>query len=216
MPPYGYDALNYHLPTVVTWIQGQRIVATPLNECCAHYPAGGELLFAWSVIFLQDVAWADSVQIGFAVAGAVAVGGIARTAGFTPAGGLAASSLFLLTPVVLAQANTAYVDVIFASAFLIAVHFVHRCMSGAPTASLLFPAGLATAICLGSKPNGVLATVILILSVCLLLLAQRRKGAYLASIIEFSPSSISRTCGFSWWLVVSPKLDSAWQPVLPR
>jgi len=174
LPPYGYDALTYHLPTVVTWIQEHEIVVSELSQIRARYPPAGELLFTWPVLFLDEIAYADTVQIGFAAAGALAVGGIARTAGLRRPAACVAGALFALTPVVLAQANTAYVDLVFASSLLLALYFIYRCATAQPSVPLLLLAGLAAAVVVGSKPNGVIGGVVLAVAAGAVLGSQRR------------------------------------------
>jgi hypothetical protein len=190
LPPYGYDAISYHLPTVVTWIQEQGIVVSDLSRNSGRFPPGGELLFTWPALFLEDIVYADTVQVGFAAAGAIAVGGIARTAGFSRPAAYVAGALFALTPIVLAQANTAYVDVVFASGFLLALYFIHRYLAGDRSTPLLLLAGLAAAIVVGSKPNGVLAGMVLVVTIGGFLLWMGRNGrlpagAWRAMVVAF-------------------------------
>lgn len=124
LPPYAFDALSYHLPTVAHWISRGRIEESPLNDCCAGYPAGGEAVFTWPAILLDGDSAVDAVQIGFAVLAALAVAGLARVACLRRSSAVTAAALFALTPIVLAQANTNYVDVISAATFLVALFFV--------------------------------------------------------------------------------------------
>ncbi|MDX6409407.1 MAG: hypothetical protein QOE13_2478 [Gaiellaceae bacterium] len=162
LPLYGFDALSYHVPDIVSWIQTHRVGDSPLNACCTHYPVAGELLLAWPAVLLRSDALVDSVQIGFAVAAAVAVGGIGRAAGFSASKAVSAGALFALTPILVAQAGVAYVDVIFCSTFLLTSYFLFRAQVSEERATALTAvAGLAGGICLGSKPNGVGAVAIL-------------------------------------------------------
>ena len=128
LPPYGYDAVSYHLPTVIEWIQQARLVNSPFNTCCAYYPANGELLAAWPTLLTHDLYLADVAQCTAAMVGALAVAGIARICGLPGVSASIAGSLFVLTPVILAQANTAYVDVTFTATLLAAYYLTLRGM----------------------------------------------------------------------------------------
>lgn len=176
MPPFGYDALSYHLPTLAHWLREGQLTESPLNLCCAGYPAAGELFFGWPAILLGNDTWADAVQIGFAAYGAIAVMGIARTAHVSRGNALVAGSLFALTPIVLTQANTTDVDLVLVAAFLATTFFVLRFLeppvfalrtqTGAEAPSelrfeLLILAGIAAGIALGTKLTGVVALAIL-------------------------------------------------------
>jgi 4-amino-4-deoxy-L-arabinose transferase-like glycosyltransferase len=165
LPPYGYDALNYHLPTVIGWLQTGRISASPLNVCCAYYPQNGELLVTWPALLGGGIEYVDLVQIATALLGAAAVAGIAREARLPAHGAAAAAALFLLTPVLLAQSNTADVDVTFTGTGLAALFLVLRSVeaTGRRRWFLLGTAGAATGLCVGTKLTGIefLATLAL-------------------------------------------------------
>jgi Dolichyl-phosphate-mannose-protein mannosyltransferase len=185
LPPFAYDALSYHLTTVASWIRDESVDPTPLSVCCAYYPANAELVFTWPVLFLETDAIVDSVQVGFAVLGALATGGIARSAGLSRAGAAAAGALFAVTPAVLTQAPTNYADVMVAACVVAALHSLTRfAVTGVP--ERLVVAGLAAGIVLGIKGTGILWAAALVL-VALVLVARAgrsgrlpRRGAALA------------------------------------
>jgi len=156
LPPYGYDALHYHLPTVIGWVQSHRVSTSPLNACCAYYPENGELLATWPAVLGGGIEYVDLVQVAAALVGAAAVAGIARAARLPRAGMVAAASLFLLTPIVLEQANTSDVDVTFTATGLAAYFLVLRALeeAGRRRWFLLGAAGIAAGLCLGVKPTG--------------------------------------------------------------
>jgi hypothetical protein len=47
LPPGAWDALKYHLTAVASWLQGNRILITPLILTANVYPMNGELTFLW-------------------------------------------------------------------------------------------------------------------------------------------------------------------------
>jgi len=164
LPPYGYDAISYHLPTMITWIQEARIVRSPFNTCCAYYPANGELLAAWPTLLTHNLSFADVAQCAAVVAGAVAVVGIARICGLSGAGAPIAGSLFALTPVVLTQANTAYVDVTFTATLLAAYYLILRGIEsrGRESRASFLLGGVAAGLSLGTKPTAAVAVAVLL------------------------------------------------------
>jgi hypothetical protein len=156
LPPFAYDSLTYHLTAVAAWVQSGKIGVNPYAACCARYPSNAELLFAWPTVLLGRDSLADVVQIVAAVLGALAVAGLARLAGVSAPGSLTAAALFVLTPIVLTQANTDYNDVVIAALFLTALYFAAK-LALTPTGHVLpfaLLAGFAAGLALGSKTNG--------------------------------------------------------------
>jgi hypothetical protein len=178
LPPSGFDALWYHLTTVAWWLQEGEITTKSLNVWSSVYPANGELFFTWVAVFLRDDTFLDLVQLVFGLIGVLAVAGIARVAGLGTVAAAAAGATFFLTPVVLAQASSSYVDLIFVSTFLVAAYWVLRAFTahGGPSLSRFVLGGLAGGLALGSKSTGIVYCGVLIALVAAwLLLAARRK-----------------------------------------
>jgi hypothetical protein len=175
LPPFAYDALTYHLTMTASWLREANVDPTPLSLCCARYPANAELLFTWPVLLLGTDTIVDTVQLGFAVLGALAVAGIARTAGLGGAAQVLAGALFAVTPAVLAQSPTDYADVIVAACVLAALHALARfAVTGAP--ERLVVAGLATGLVLGIKGTGIVWAAALILTATVLIVRWARAG----------------------------------------
>ena len=184
MPPYANDALWYHLTTVGEWLQAGRIGPSQFSIWSTVYPYNGELLFTWPALFLGDDTFVDAMQLPFAIVGALAVAGIARTVGISQRGAVAAGGLFLLAPIVLSQTTASYTDLIFIALFLVAFHFMLRFLedlrvgSGRENFVHLFLAGLGGGLALGTKDLGlVYVSVLLILLVGNLLAARAREKA---------------------------------------
>jgi len=154
LPAYAFDALTYHLTTVATWLGEENIEPTPLSLCCAYYPANSELIFTWPALFGDADTFVDTVQIGFAALAALAVAGIARSAGLPAWAAAAAAGLFAVTPAVLTQAPTSYADVMVAACALAALHSLVRfAVTGA--GQRIVVAGLAAGLVLGTKGTGI-------------------------------------------------------------
>jgi len=202
LPPYGFDALSFHLVAVTHWLQAGRITTTPLDVCCAYYPQNGELLVTWPALLGNRAAYADLVQIVSAVVGALAVAGIARAARVRTPGPSIAASLFVLTPILLAQSNTAYVDVTFTAEAMAAIYLVLRYLetTGRERWLLLGCAGAATALCVGTKQSGLVFGVALGLPLLVGALVRRAwawREACLATALFVVPIVV---LGGSWYV----------------
>jgi hypothetical protein len=155
LPPYAYDALSYHLVNVASWVQQGSFAPPPLDLCCAYYAGNAEVFSAWSAVLLGSDHLVGTVQIAAAAAGGIATAGIARAVGLDRAAAASAGALFVLTPVVVAQAPTAYVDVLQTTFVLCALHGLARFARQAEVGRLLVPA-LAAAVLSGTKGHGLL------------------------------------------------------------
>ena len=177
LPPFAYDALAYHLTAVASWVQSHHIGVNPYAFCCGHYPSNAEVLFAWPTLLLHDDALTQTVQIGTAILGALATGGLARFLGASDAGAITAGALFVLCPIVLTQANVNYNDVTVAAFLLAAIYFAARFFVSGRHAHLLV-AGVALGLLLGTKIDaGAMVVVLLILLVVLLVMRRPRTAA---------------------------------------
>lgn len=163
LPPYAYDALTYHLTTVATWVTSGSLAPSPLSLCCAYYPSNAELLSAWPMVLLGSDTLVDVVQVLAAILGGLAVAAIGRTAALSRRGAAAAGSLYIVTPVVLAQAPTAYVDSLLAALVLSALHGLSRFAATARLSRLVVPS-LCAGLLTGTKGTGLLWAAVLVLT----------------------------------------------------
>ena len=128
LPPYAGDALAYHLPPAAYWVQQAHIALTPYLPPSNVYPLDAELFFTWPMVLLHNDFLVGLGQLVFAIGGVLAVVVTARAVGISRSGSVVAGSLFFLTPVILAQVNTNYVDVAVACSFLMAFAFAFRAL----------------------------------------------------------------------------------------
>jgi hypothetical protein len=204
LPPYSYDALTYHLTTVAGWVQSESLAPSQLSLCCAYYPLNAELLTAWAVVLLGNDALTGTVQVLAAVLGAAAVGGIGRTAGLSRGGAAAAGALFVLTPAVLAQAPTAYVDVLLAALVLAALHGLARFTVTARASRLVAPA-LAAGLLAGTKGTGVFWAAGLVATAAVLAALLVRRGRLTPARAAGALAGVVGACLLlgAWWYVRS-------------
>lgn len=186
LPPLGADALTYHLTTVAWWVQRGGFFPNPFSDISEGYPANTELVFTHIALFSHDAQIVDVAQMAFALSGALATVGIARVLGASRVPSVVAGILFFLTPIVLAQATVAYVDIATVSLFATCLYFMARYLESFPaipdthqhrSTRLLLLSGLAGGLCLGSKPQAPIwiASVCVFLAVGLVQAARRRQ-----------------------------------------
>jgi hypothetical protein len=161
LPPATWDSLTYHLVVAAEWINADRIVQSPLSLLANSSPLNGQMTFLWVGALTGSDVLVDLPQLGFAALGACAVVAIARTVGTSRAGAIVAGCLYFLTPVVLAQASVAYVDLVYPGLFLagyallLRVLEAHDARTQRPVAMLAL-AGVACGLAAGSKSIGVI------------------------------------------------------------
>ena len=202
LPPYAFDALTYHLTTVATWVQSGSLIPSPLSLCCAYYPGNAELLSAWPVVVLGSDALVNTVQVAAAVLGGAAVAGIGRTAGLNRRGAAAAGALFILTPTVLAQAPTSYVDVVLTALVLAGLHGVGRFAATARASRLVVPA-LCAGFLSGIKGIGLLWAAALMLATAVVAVLHVRRGRLTSLRAGRAVAGVLGACALlgGWWYV---------------
>jgi hypothetical protein len=190
LPPYAWDALDYHLPAVAYWVQQSEISTTPYHLFSNVFPMNTELTMAWPAAMLRSDALLNFSEFPFALLGALALVVIARAIDLRRSTALAVGSLFLLTPIVLQQMTTSYVDLAYAAALLTCAAFLFRAVqtvsSAAPDRSLALRyfvmGGFAGGLALGSKGSAGTALAVLSLVVLVALVyAVRTRRLSLAS-----------------------------------
>lgn len=165
-PPVEWDSLMYHLPAVAYYMQQQSLSdpALPMDSYSRFgidgtvwvnaFPKNIELLFLWATIIPDSDALVDLVPFLFAILGAVAVYSLARRLGATPEWGIGAGSIWLLTPVVLAQSRSNLIDLCNSGLILAALALLYPPAPGRRLQTAV--AGLAAGIVLGAKWSGIL------------------------------------------------------------
>lgn len=133
LPQNAYDALAYHLPMIGEWVRTGRVFPTPLTEalCCGWYPVAGEAWAGWSAVFVHGDRLVGTGQLWFAAVIWAAASVLAGTLGASRATRRTAGALVAGMPIVLAQADVAYVDLTYAGALLAAYALVATTVTAA-------------------------------------------------------------------------------------
>ncbi|PRR69509.1 hypothetical protein [Neomoorella humiferrea] len=188
-PPYAWDSLYYHLTAAATWLQAGRIVLSPYTLWANVYPMNTELVFAWNMLLAGSDLLVDLTQLPFALAGGMAVYALGRATGLRQTNSAVAACLFLLTPIVLVQSKTCYVDVAFAGMFLVAFFFAYRYYHE-PRRIYLLLAALASGLTFGIKASAAPYVAVIFLFIIAGNLAVRkadnrhcRQGVLLSTVV---------------------------------
>jgi hypothetical protein len=171
-PPIEWDALMYHLPAIGHFIQ-QKSLAEPAlpmglieglwidsSLWVNAFPKNTELLFLWAAIIPGHDALVDLVQLTFGLVGIVAVYALAVRLGVEKRWALSGGFLFFLTPIVIAQSRSNYIDLSNNVLILVALALLYR-QAGDRTIAEVAVAGIAAGIVLGSKWSGLVFVPVL-------------------------------------------------------
>ncbi len=144
LPPLSWDGLAYHLPPVIEYIQEGTITLVGYSIFANGYPNTGEMYFLWNLIFLRDGIIVDGTQLAFVLVGALGIYVIATEIGIDSENAFLAGIVFFLSPVVLMQADIAYVDLMFGSLVIASYAFFIRYWQSGETKEVLL-----LSVCLG-------------------------------------------------------------------
>ncbi|MFH0738958.1 MAG: hypothetical protein V2A59_03760 [Candidatus Omnitrophota bacterium] len=126
-PPFGWDDLNYHFTFPVEWLKHGNL-NNPItifdDPSPSYYPINGSLLFFWLILPLKNVFLADLGQLPFFILAVLAAYGLARKMGLNKELSFSAAGLFFLVPNFFKQLKIAYIDVMVAALFLIALNYL--------------------------------------------------------------------------------------------
>jgi 4-amino-4-deoxy-L-arabinose transferase-like glycosyltransferase len=153
IPPMDWDALMYHLPRIVFWMEQHGVGAVPnAGTSIVAHPPGAEIVQGTTMLLSGGDRWVWLLQWLCGWAGALAVAGTARRLGVDRRAALFCGLVLLTFPIVAVQAATAYNDLAVAAALLAACYF----SLGREKAELGL-ASLALAIALTTKISAILA-----------------------------------------------------------
>jgi hypothetical protein len=163
-PPVEWDSLMYHLPAAAFYQQNQSLLDPALPMLSGEswdpsiwinaFPKNIELLFLWTTLLAGTTAFTDLVPLAFALLGIAAVYVLAIKVGVDRHWAAAAGLLFFLTPIVLAQARSNYIDLSNSVLILAALALLWQRDHDDHTQTAV--AGLAAGVILGAKWSGLL------------------------------------------------------------
>ncbi|WP_319431935.1 hypothetical protein [Mycobacterium sp. RTGN5] len=189
LPVWQWDALGYHLPYVNFALQRGTFADIPADvPYLSSYPHIVENVFiAWRAL-LPDDRLVELAHLMFGLLGALAIATIARHSGARTAHAVAAGAAWLTLPAVFLQLPSNYTDVASAALLLTAIAFVLTPMRRPQ----LLLAGAAVGLFLGSKPNALVAGVLLLVVLTVRAHRAGRRGAiapaWLAALLLGAPT----------------------------
>jgi hypothetical protein len=201
-PPLAWDALTYHLPRAVEWVQHGTIAPLPGPDAAVyynHFPPYGEVYFAWALAATGTDAWLFATG-AWAWAG-VWLGGytLARTLGALPGAAVASAFAGACLPAVAGLVSAHYVDNAALATLLVALTFTLRALDTWRVADAL-GAGLAVGLLVGTKSSAMPVAVVLGTATCLIAVRRRAPGGWRAAALAALAAG----------LVAAPPLVRAW------
>ncbi|MDD5457721.1 MAG: hypothetical protein PHV30_11925 [Candidatus Margulisbacteria bacterium] len=122
IPPYGWDSITYHLPTVFHWVQEKRIFIIQPLCATSFFPMNGSLFMMWLYLGSKSLNLLNLTQVPFALMLSLATYSLARKLNIHDA--IIVIPLVLLTPAIMLLCSVAYVDVIFSCFIILVLNFV--------------------------------------------------------------------------------------------
>ena len=127
LPPRGIDDLVYHLSPLYEFIINGEIFLLPLRyRTHFAFPFNAEFLFMWPTIFLKNLELVGMIQYTYGLVGILVTYALGKSLDLNSRISFFVAQLFFLTPVVLTQAGSAYIDLIVSVFFMISLFYVIR------------------------------------------------------------------------------------------
>jgi hypothetical protein len=156
LPIVDYDGWSYHMVFVDVWLQNDALSAVPQRIWTEGYPANSELFTAWLAAFTHSDALAGFTSLLPIPLAIAATAGIARSLAVGAPRALLAGLLMGLTPALVAQAGTTYVDTT-SVAFVAATWWLGlRVVRGERDVAAAALLGIAAGLAVGTKGTNVL------------------------------------------------------------
>jgi len=197
--PYGGDAVLYHLPNLVDYIQSQKIFLCDKSILSNCYPKNIEMLYLWQLIHLRNGVTVNLVSYFLAVLGAMGVYGILLRQRVGREYALLGSLLYLATPIILAQMNSAYIDASLGSVFIICLYFIVRYSSAGSDENLVY-LSISIGLLLGAKYSSLAFFAVFLIVLFVVLLARGKPSAAAVSRLSLVAAGSVLTGGV-WYLL---------------
>ncbi len=120
---FGWDGWTYHSSAIAWFNQNDRIVPMPLMPWVIAYPKNIEFLSLWFYLFDGHDRWIDAVNGIIHVAVLPFAYTLGKRVGLSRSWSLAAAFVYFLTPTLISQTWTTYVDQPFADGIVMMLFF---------------------------------------------------------------------------------------------
>ncbi len=198
-PPFGWDNLNYHFTYPVEWLKYGNLnmpISISGDPSVSYYPINGSLFFLWFILPLKNVFLADLGQVPFFIAAFFTTYSLARKLSLSKEYAFFSAAIFTLVPNYFKQLKIAYVDIMVACMFIIALNYLFLLYKERSARNTLFYS-LAVGLMLGIKTTALPLAIILAPAFFGAFLARKKAGNFIPLFL-LSVSVIIATGGFSY------------------
>jgi hypothetical protein len=202
IPVLEYDGLSYHVVTVDVWLQTDHIGRVPQRIWSDGYPANGELLTLWLMLFSTSDTLARLTNLLVVPLAGVSTAGVAVALGARPRWALLAGLLVMALPVVLVRADSTYVDNVvmayIAAAWCFGIRAIRE-TAGLRRRALYLLAGVALGLGLGTKLSSAYALVFLGGALAVASLVRIRAAGWRSAVLEGAAVAVPTFALGSYW-----------------
>lgn len=121
---YSFDGNFYHLSHIIDYVQNEQIYFTNNTIWNNVYPLNVELLSMFYMLFTKSIILVRAPQIIFALLGMVVVYSLMIEFKFKKITAFKSSMLYFVSPFILAQITTTYLDGIVVTLFLTLIYYL--------------------------------------------------------------------------------------------
>jgi hypothetical protein len=205
LPVIAYDALSYRLPVIAEWLDSGRIAWIATDDAVRNgYPLGQEAVSSVIVAATGSMRFVAAPSFFYVAAGALSIWHFAVRAGVRTALARAAAALFLLVPMVVLNAPSAYVDASFAGAAVAFLLLSAELVGAGPGGFVVAAAaGMAAAHALALKGTG-LAVVLstgLVAAPALLMRRRQTDGAARRDAVRTALVAVAFAAPGAFWVL---------------
>ena len=203
LPIIDFDGLAYHVVTVDVWLQADHIGRVPQRIWSDGYPANGELVTLWLMLFAKSDLLAPLTGLVALPLAAAATAGFAREMGASRRPAAICALVVVATPAVMLKADSTYIDNIgmayLASAWFFGLRAL-RTTEPNRRLAMLFLAGLAIGLAAGTK-SSLLVPLVGVGLAAVVQIGRRIRGSVRSAAVEsLALGGPVIAFGASWYL----------------
>lgn len=191
LPIVAYDAIAYRLPTIASWLDVGRIAWVPTDDPVRNgYPMGQEAVSAVIAAVTSSMRFVATTSFVHVAAGAVAIWLFCEENGIRRPLARASGAAFVLVPMVLLNAPSAYVDAAFAGAVVSLLCLVALWSTAESLdAALVAATGMAAANVASLKGTGLPFVTIAFAAAIVVTRAKRRLSSTVLALAFAAPGA---------------------------
>ena len=204
LPVVDWDGLAYHLVTVDVWLQTGHIGRVPQLLWSDGYPANGELVTTWLMVFGHSDAFADLTGLVALPLGMTAIATFARRLGADRVPAALTALVIVAMPAVVLKASSTYVDNIGMANIAAAWAFgVGALQKGDPKRQVVLAVltGVSIGLAIGTKASLIPSAALIGLAVVVVVVRSLwSRSARLAVLAVVATSMPVLVFGAAWYV----------------